>query len=632
MKQRFKLMQGDNMESLKKLPDNSIDSVVVDPPYGLGKERDMTIILKDWIEKGYSEIDGKGFMCKEWDAYVPQPIFWKEIFRVLKPGGHILAFFGTRTYDIGTMAIRLAGFEIRDQIQWIYGSGFPKSHNIGKAVDKIEGNEREVIGIEKGAGSNKFTDGVNGLKPEYEQTKGTSPYEGWGTALKPANEPICVARKPLSEKSVAENVLKWGTGGINVDGCRVGSEIIDINRHNIENISGTGMGKSKELKWSGEKVQSEGRFPANIILECICDIREESEGHDDPNCPCRLLDEQSGESKSVGPKQYNYDEAPNQNNSTKLTKNIKSGVHFSDKGGASRYFQQIKGGGTEDFFIYKENNIILWNIKSLTTQEYNTEENIEASDALKQARESICQKPELYGNNTTAQYLMTTISITKMKTNSIMNLTILNAYTKTTIGNFTLMIDEKQSHLLTEENILNVQIVSNQNALVSSIKTNQEVLVPIVSYVLEENLKSGETIIENTITNTTENIKSDRFFYQAKVSKQERNMGLDGFEEKIYGDGRKTIQADTPQQRQIHNAKKNFHPTVKPINLMAYLCRLITPEGGVVLDPFMGSGSTGVAAQLEGFRFVGMEMDKDYFKIAEARINSYEEYKKFLKK
>jgi hypothetical protein len=486
-----------------------------------------------------------------------------------------------------------AGFEIRDQIMWLYGSGFPKSHNIGKAVDKLQGNDREVVGDNP---NHRTTAGLLELgfqdgKASSTITKGTSEWEGWGTALKPANEPICVARKPLSEKSVAENVLKWGTGGINIDGCRVEGAYGSGQNEVIEGKYAAIMDKYDDTRKSGagikQKIQvsnSEGRFPANIILDEIAG---------------ELLDEQSGVSKSnqrINNKDYN-----------KKSDNINIGggnknCEYNDKGGASRYFQQIKGGGTEDFFIYKENNIILWNIKSLTTQEYNTEENIEASDALKQARESICQKPELYGNNTTAQYLMTTISITKMKTNSIMNLTILNAYTKTTIGNFTLMIDEKQSHLLTEENILNVQIVSNQNALVSSIKTNQEVLVPIVSYVLEENLKNGETIIENTITNTTENIKSDRFFYQAKVSKAERNM-----------------------------SGKCSHPTLKPIQLMSYLCKLVTPPGGIILDPFSGSGSTGIAALLNDFRFVGMELEQEYFNIMEKRVNDYESYRKFIK-
>lgn len=193
-----------------------------------------------------------------------------------------------------------------------------------------------------------------------------------------------------------------------------------------------------------------------------------------------------------------------------------------------------------------------------------------------------------------------------------------------------------------EENILNVQIVNNQNALVSSIETNQEVLVPIVNYVLEEDLENGETIIENTIINTTENTEQSRFFYVAKVSKKERNLGLDTFEERkaselnnrkegSAGLERNEGESGTNPYLSISSDRKNSHPTLKPINLMTYLCRLITPPGGIILDPFMGSGSTGISACLEGFRFVGMELQEDYFKIAEARVNSFEEYRKLLK-
>ena len=149
LKMEYKVICGNNVDLLKIFPDNHFDSIVTDPPYGLGKEPIASDLMKDWIEKGYHEISGSGFMGKEWDAFVPQPIFWKEVFRVLKPGGHVLAFYGTRTYDWGVMAMRFAGFEVRDCIQWLYGSGFPKSHNISKALDKMEGAEREVIGEKK---------------------------------------------------------------------------------------------------------------------------------------------------------------------------------------------------------------------------------------------------------------------------------------------------------------------------------------------------------------------------------------------------------------------------------------------------------------------------------------------------
>ena len=357
-----KLLKGNNLELLKTLEPNSVDSVVTDAPYGLS------------------------FMNKKWDYDVPSVEFWTEVYRVLKPGGHILCFGGTRTYHRMVVNIEDAGFEIRDCIQWIYGSGFPKSLNVGKTIDE---------------------------------------YKGWGTGLKPANEPIVLARKPIEEDTIAKNVLEYGTGGINIDGCRIGSDIIPSPQHNTKDFVAVRTAGEYKNTYDGNIINNEGRFPANVILECTCD----DETHTNPECPCYIMDEQSGESVSTGPLNYDYDNAPNQNNQTKLTKNIKSGVHYRDKGGASR------------------------------------------------------------------------------------------------------------------------------------------------------------------------------FFYQAKVSKKERNIGTD----------------------------KNNHPTVKPINLLTYLVRMITPPNGVVLDAYMGSGSTGIAALLEGFKFIGMEMDDDYFNIAEARINNYEEYRKLLK-
>ena len=382
---KTKLMLGDNIQSLQKLPENSVDSIVTDPPYGLS------------------------FMGKKWDYDVPSVEFWREVYRVLKPGGHILSFGGTRTYHRMVVNIEDAGFEIRDQVMWLYGSGFPKSHNIGKAVDKIEGNDREVVRTKPK--QNDIRGGSYAGENQFERdyisvdiTKGQSKYEGWGTALKPANEPICVARKPLTEKTIADNVMKWGTGGINIEGCRVGSEIIPEHTSGKNALMG-GL-KGGDDSASGYVCEAhEGRFPANIILD---------------ETAAELLDEQS------------------------------------------------KG--------------------------------------------------------------------------------------------------------------------------------------------------------------------SSKFFYQAKVGKRERNLGLDSFEEKKF-EGRDDLangNQDEPFKKRPGSMKNN-HPTLKPINLMTYLCRLVTPEGGIVLDPFMGSGSTGIAARLEGFRFLGMELDKDYFKIAEARIEAYEQYRDLLK-
>ncbi len=263
-----------------------------------------------------------------------------------------------------------------------------------------------------------------------------------GSSLKPANEPICVARKPLSEKTIADNVLRWGTGGINIDGCRVGTD---------EKIIGRIRGNSEVGDWGmkqgvNDYEQNEGgRFPANIIFD---------------ESAAELLDEQSGVSGS----------------SSKIKK-------------TTRVRKYEAGGGKFD--ITKEKRV----------------------DGI-----------DNYGD------------------------------------------------------------------------------------------KGG----------------ASRFFYVAKVSKKERNLGLDSFEEKMKGLPQEYDRNDPHKPRPTPT--KNVHPTLKPINLMTYLCRLITPPGGIILDPFMGSGSTGISAMLEGFRFIGMEMDEDYFKIAEARINSFEEYRKLLKK
>ena len=376
----MKLILGDSVDKLKELDDNSIDSIVTDPPYGLS------------------------FMGKKWDYDVPSQEIWEECMRVLKPGGHLLSFAGSRTYHRMAVNIENAGFEIRDQIMWIYGSGFPKSHNIGKAVDKIQGNEREVIGSRKLQGTTLHEGNFRKNHDEIDLTKGQSPYEGWGTALKPAHEPIVMARKPLSEKTVVDNVLEWGTGGINIDDSRIGldeeldkSQLRTINSSQKTENDGWGM-NSKDGDVT-QVVRPEGRFPANIIFD-------EEAG--------KILDEQTGELSNVG--------SPKKIDSSKTS---------------------MFGAGVPGF--------------------------------------------QMYGD------------------------------------------------------------------------------------------KGG----------------ASRFFYCPKTSKTDRNEGLDD---------------------------KNNHPTVKPTDLMLYLIRLVTPKGGTTLDPFMGSGSTGKAAVRGGFDFIGIEREKDYMEIAEARI------------
>ena len=249
------IVNGDCLVELKKLKENSVDSVVTDPPYELG------------------------FMGKAWDStgIANNVDMWSEVLRVLKPGGHLLSFGGTRTYHRMACAIEDAGFEIRDQIQWIYGSGFPKSHNIGKAVDKLEGNEREDIGKYQspentsGGKGRKFCHGGQELDGLPDVTKGNSKWEGWGTALKPANEPIVLARKPLSEKTIAKNVLRWGTGGINIDESKI-KYVSDYEKKQQSDIA-RGQDNATHGKFFGGKGKSKasshtptGRFPANLML------------------------------------------------------------------------------------------------------------------------------------------------------------------------------------------------------------------------------------------------------------------------------------------------------------------------------------------------------------------------------
>jgi len=316
------ILSGDCIEHMKQLEENSVDAIVTDPPYGLS------------------------FMGKKWDYDVPSVDVWKEAIRVLKPGGYLLSFAGTRTYHRMAVNIEDAGFEIRDMISWLYGSGFPKSLNIGKQIDKIQGSEREVVGekirgdVEKakqgvtfaGADANKNNKDIFGYGKEI-LTKGNSEWEGWGTALKPACEPIVVARKPLSEKNVALNVLKWGTGGINIDACRVETnpEVDDmlrkVDRQKRETETwekGSGF-KNENNSLTG--VRQDGRFPANIILD-------EEAG--------KMLDEQSGYSKSTIDKKEHNGKGTSWFLKSKITK-----VARQDKGGASRFFYCAKASKIE---------------------------------------------------------------------------------------------------------------------------------------------------------------------------------------------------------------------------------------------------------------------------------------------
>lgn len=357
------VVNADCIEFMRGLPDNSVDAIVTDPPYGMSSTPDAAEVLKHWLAGDDYVHRGGGFMGKDWDSFVPGPSVWREAFRILKPGGHLVAFASSRTYDLMSMAIRLGGFEVRDQLQWIYGSGFPKSMAVDKAIDRqrfdrdqilaVTGwfrEARDAVGLD-----NKTIDlymGTNGMAghwtsqasqprvPTLEQvpallallglemasvpeeigrlivelnglkgqpaeawfmrqvvgklkTRDTSKsrpgmpnepsidhvvdvtapatpeakkWEGWGTALKPAHEPIVLARKK-PEGTIADNVRKWGVGGINIDGCRV-SSTEDIKNHarsaEAAKSKGTFGDSSAQVthKTAGQKL---GRFPSNVV-------------------------------------------------------------------------------------------------------------------------------------------------------------------------------------------------------------------------------------------------------------------------------------------------------------------------------------------------------------------------------
>ena len=516
------VINGNNIDILKTYPDNYFDAVVTDPPYGLGKEPNAAELMKDWIEHGYHEVSGSGFMGKEWDAFVPQPVFWKEVFRVLKHGGHVLSFFGTRTYDWGVMSMRFAGFEVRDCIQWLYGSGFPKSHNISKALDKLEGAEREIIGDKVSIDGrllssrvpnaiNKYQSGFNTYSDLIYNTKITAPsteaakqWDGWGSALKPANEPIVLARKPLEKGlSIAENILKWGVGGINIDASRIGYREDD----HVLKYEGYSNGQYKSEYEDGTsykhgnqvQINTQGRFPANIILT------------HHPECEC------------------------------KGTKKVK---------GSSCLPKDIGKGKNETY-----SNGIYSNKKGVVTISHNDENGQE------------------------------------------------------TIENWDCHED------------CPIKILDEQSGVSKSQRSER-------GNILDNNVYGKYKEQENTLRGHTDTGGASRFFYVAKASKSERNKGLEGFDTKqtIGGGGTYNEEAGA-KYGSIKAEGKNFHPTVKPVKLMQYLVKMITPPNGIVLDPFCGSGTTGVACKLEGFQFVGMEQDPEYSKIAEGRIKNYKEEK-----
>lgn len=339
---RHRIIIGDCIDVMKTLQDNSIDSVVTDPPYGLTSivrrfGKDGSAPAKFGSDGRYSRLS-KGFMGKVWDGTgIEYNVdMWKEVYRLLKPGGHLLSFGGTRTYHRMACAVEDAGFEYRDCILWIYGSGFPKSLDVGKAIDKMKGVEHP---IGEKISENIAMSGGNYTRPKMEvQTEEAIQWNGWGTALKPAVEMIVMARKPLGEKTVAENVLEHGTGAINVDGGRIGNEEHKVNINDFSNIHSNKYGSGAKITTNSYRLV-QGRFPSNVIIDEVA---------------AEMLDKQSGSYNNTSKKPIKRGKSPNLGRYGVYGKSgIVDGVNYLDSGGASRFFYTAKAQQKERWFVCK---------------------------------------------------------------------------------------------------------------------------------------------------------------------------------------------------------------------------------------------------------------------------------------
>lgn len=351
--ERYSLYCGDCVPTMRGFPDNSFDTCITDPPYGLSKQPDMMEVLRHWMNGDDYQATGGGFMGKSWDSFVPGPATWKEVYRVLKPGGFCLVFAGTRTYDLMTLALRLAGFEIRDCCMWLHGQGMPKGANISKHIDAHLGAEREVIGYANrsmnGSVLSRKKQAEQGYRPQgvdyaNESTGGvyTAPatdaarlWAGWHTGLSPAWEPIIVAMKPLTS-TFAANALAHGVAGLNIDGCRVASNGEDLSRP--IGYGGIGCQQLGNIP-PGTRNDNHpaGRWPANLILS---------------QSAAALLDEMSGELTSGGGNKSRKGNTAH----TSVYGNYEApppDIREKDTGGASRYFTVLPDSEPRIFYCAK---------------------------------------------------------------------------------------------------------------------------------------------------------------------------------------------------------------------------------------------------------------------------------------
>ena len=611
---RYTLLLGDCLERLKELPDNSVDALVTDPPAGI------SFMGKSWD-------DDKGG-SKQWINWLSSVLV--EVNRVLKPGAHGFVWALPRTSHWTAMAIEWADLEIRDCVTHLFGSGFPKSMDVSKAIDKSLGaaHKRKLIGF-KHQGTKSMFDGG---KPRPATLPATE-WDGWGTALKPAAEFWWLIRKPLSEKTVAANVLKWGTGAINIEASRVGGVGKVIAQG--ESQGGWGSEKSGGLRKPIFDDTQRGRFPANLVLshyEGCVQISSGSRGgsetagfqdeyvggkvkrgvqrmgyeSEEPekwdcaeDCPVRLLDAQSGVSNSTGGKNggklggHVYGEFQNM-------KRANAGG-LGDTGGASRFFLVLPPNRD----IESEcNHTFAPRVSSV----FKTILAIDESSALKNATRSL--------NEQLAQNVGSAETLCEICATSIARDLV---EIKNLVSN-----PEKLRLILESTQRFEGFFLSQCLALVDQWESTG--ITPTIQSLSKlfgcAPLATGESIKPESQNEDLDQGAATRFLYTPKPGNRERSAGLGDLPEGLARSNMVSCNGHGDQRLDGKPipTRRNTHPTVKPFALMRYLIRMITPPGGTVLDCFLGSGTTGAVAVACGFKFVGVEREPEYLRIAAGRI------------
>jgi len=616
---KSKIINNDCLTALKEMEDNSIDSIVSDPPYGIS------------------------FMGKKWDYDVPKVEVWKECLRVLKPGGHALIACGTRTQHRMAVNLEDAGFEIRDIVAWVYGSGFPKSHNIGKSVDKLQGNDREVTGRYtdpsgaeyKQTGHRKnFTSGnsdkvKNCSDDRFILTKGTSPYEGWGTALKPSFEIWSLCRKPLTAVlpfdiiGIDNNLIKFLCQLLNV---KFVEKTLELNSQELKgeldfallNVVIKTIQKKEELKEEMDifKSQETEKMFWNIV-SLWSNILEENYKRQNKSITSTTI------VLTTELKTLNYLILSNTQESVQDQKTQTNGMKQNVK--IVEELSSVVCATLENILIaFAPENAIAQAIllsnkeKEITRGKETTK--VGLSEKVNMELWTLCRKPleEKTIASNVLKYGTGGINIDQCRVKGNYKWRASDSKIKGDIfkeGSF----GEKSSIGRFPANLIHDGSDEVVEGFPETHKAGNKKLSPITSG--KSIFGIGDKGKRNPKIPGDNGGSASRFFYCAKASKSERNKGLEGFEEKLGGslEGGDDKRNGQPQMKMT----KNNHPTVKPIKLMQYLCRLITPKGGTILDLYVGSGSTGIGAKLEDFNFIGIEREKEYCTIAEARIKAW---------